>query len=141
MAAKVVPKANATSLSPTCFIAPPRSSPVSIPRNSEVTVGGALTPGARDSSVVRGNVVQLALGCDMNGIAGLVLAVRFDANGPVRDVHEDASYGNGIGTRVDDAGDLLAIPVHDERDVIPLSRTGSPVARPRAGQRVSFLNE
>ena len=70
-----------------------------------------------------------------------VLAVRFDANGPGRHIHETAPYGNGVRAGVDDACDFLAIPVHYQRDVIPLCRRGSPVTRPGARQWVSFLCE
>src|SRR2546428_766290 len=36
---------------------------------------------------------------------------------------------------------ILAVPVHDDREVIPLSRRGSPITGPRPRQRMPFLHE
>src|SRR5207237_216399 len=48
---------------------------------------------------------------------------------------------NRIRARVNRAGDVRAVPVHHDRDVIPLRGARTPVAGPGAGQRVTFLGE
>src|SRR5437867_80407 len=102
------------------------------PGDFEVTLGRTLKPCAGDSSVGGADVFELALGCNVNRLAGLVFPVRFDANGPVRHIHEDASDRNGVGPRVDRSGNVLAVPVHDESQMSPLRWGCAPVARPCA---------
>src|SRR5436309_180823 len=75
----------------------------------------------------------------MNRITGPVLCIRLDTNRPVRHIHEDAAYGNGIRARIDSPRDVLPIPVHHDRDVIPLGRGRPPVTGPCTRERVSLL--
>jgi hypothetical protein len=48
---------------------------------------------------------------------------------------------NRIGSRINRAGDVRAVPVHYDRHVIALCRAGAPIAGPGTRQRVTFLCE
>src|SRR5205823_13969359 len=58
-----------------------------------------------------------------------------------RHIDKNARNWYRIGAGIDCAGDIRSVPVHDDRDVIPLGSAWPPVASPRAGQRVTFLCE
>jgi hypothetical protein len=126
-------------------LAPVRGHPpgyeTSVSRDLEVAPGPTLTPRTPDRAVGRPDVLQSTLGGDVDRIAGRVPGIRLDSHGPARGIHGDARDRNGIGSRVDDARDILAIPVHHEREVMPLGRSRTPITRPRTRQRVSFLGE
>src|SRR2546425_4491225 len=112
-----------------------------VPRNSEITFCRSLPPGARDLAMVRTDIVQIALRADVSRTAGGILRICFYPNGPVRHIQENTRQRNGIRAWIDQAGDILAVPVHDDREVIPLGGGRSPVTRPRPRQRMAFLCE
>src|SRR5262245_29367906 len=60
---------------------------------------------------------------------------------PGRRVERRGLEGHCVRTRIDRAVDLLAVPRHDDGDVVPLLRRRPPVAIPRADQRIPFLCE
>src|SRR5207247_9984773 len=64
-----------------------------------------------------------------------------NANSPVRHIHDNTSQWNGIRSGIDRARNILAVPGHDDGEVIPLSRRGSPITGPRPRQRMPFLHE
>src|SRR5712691_1765371 len=89
--------------------------------------------------MIRPQVLQPALGSDVNWFAGLVLGIRLDADDPVGHIHKNAGDRDRIRAWVDQTRDVLAIPVHDECDLVPLGWRWTPVAGPGARQRVSLL--
>jgi len=95
--------------------------------------------GPFNCAVVGADVFQAAFRRYVNRFAGAIFGVRLDSDGPVGDVDEDAGDRNGVRAGVDDAGDVLAVPVHDDRDLGGLSRSGAPVAGPGSGEGVALL--
>ncbi len=91
--------------------------------------------------MIRAYVVQVAFGGDVNHFARRVFHVGFEADGPGGGVDEDALKGDGIGSGVDLAGDVLPVPIQHESDLIALGGGEAPIAGPSAGERMSLLGE
>src|SRR2546427_11702848 len=112
-----------------------------VPRNPEIAFCCSLPPGAGDLAMVGTDIVQFALGCDVSRAAGRILRIRLDPNCPVRHIQENTRERNGIRSGIDNARDILAIPIHNNGEVIPLSRCRSPITGPRPSQRMALLGE
>jgi hypothetical protein len=112
-----------------------------IPRDPEIAFRGTLAPCARDLPVIGTYIIQFAFRTDVNRTAGRILRIGFDANCPVCYIQKDTGERNGIRTRIDYACDILAIPIHDERHMVPLSAAGSPVTGPRTCQWMALLRQ
>jgi hypothetical protein len=79
----------------------------------EITFCRPLRPRACDFPVGGTEVLDFSFGGNVNGFAGLILRVRFNANGPVRHIQEHASNLHGIRTRVHRTCHILAVPAQD----------------------------
>ena len=112
-----------------------------IPGQPKVAFDRALCPGPREFAVSGTQVFNLPFRRNMNRTSGLVFALGFDADRPVRHIKKDASELYGIGAWINGAGDILSVPIHDQSQVIPLRRRWAPIAGPCAGQRVAFLRK
>src|SRR5262249_2384346 len=85
-------------------------------------------------------IFQLSFSLDMNGLARRVFRVRIKSNSPLRVVHENVLHGGRVRAWIEDACDLVSIPVQDQRDVVSLSRALPPVAVPGTGQGMTLLS-
>ena len=112
-----------------------------VPRNPKIAFRRSLAPRARNLAMVGTDVIQFTFGGNVSRTTGRILRVGLNANGPVRHIQENTSQRNGIRSGIDHARNILAVPVHDDREVIPLSRRGSPITGPRPRQRMPFLHE
>ena len=112
-----------------------------VPRNPKIAFRRSLAPRARNLAMVGTDVIQFTFGCNVSGTTRGILGVGFDSNGPFRHIQENTSQRNGIRSGIDHACDILAVPIHDDREVIPLGCRGSPIAGPRPRQRMTFLRQ
>src|SRR5262249_45096280 len=112
---------------------------VSVPRDLEIPFGGPLRPRAGDESVVGADVLHLAVDDVVHVRAALVLAVPLEMPRPRRGLERRDLQRTAVYARIDAAGDGFAVPIQLEDDMCAIGGAGSPVAAPRAFERMAEL--
>src|SRR5690606_34646525 len=98
-----------------------------------------VAPRADDRAVRQLEVLDAAFDPIANGGAGRVAGFRLDRDDPAVRVERGARDRDVVGARIDDAGDVLAVPVEHEQHVLAVHVVAGPGSEPGALQRVAFL--
>src|SRR5258706_8534530 len=77
----------------------------------------------------------------MHWIARRVFRIRLDVNRPLGGLERHDFHWNHVRAWIDDSRDVLPIPVHHNRHLIPVRWRRTPIARPGTDQRVTLLNK
>src|SRR5690606_32843069 len=96
-------------------------------------------PGADDRAIRQLEVLDLALDRVIDGRAGPILADRLDRDEPLRRIERRLRDLDVIRARIDDAGNVLAVPVENDEHVLAVHLVSGPGAEPRALDRMTFL--
>src|SRR5215468_3112152 len=110
-----------------------------VPRDLEIPFGRPLCPCAGDEAGVSAEVLDRAVDHVMLSRAVLVLAIPFEVDVPCLGIQRRDLQRHAVRTRIDDPGDGFAIPIQIENDVGAITGTASPIAAPRAFERVAEL--
>src|SRR3954471_13157806 len=93
----------------------------SVPYQLEITFRRTLCPGAGEFSMIGTDIVQFAFRGNVYRFARRILRVGFDANCPICHVEPDVRDLDGIVAGVKDSADGLAVPGHNECQMITLA--------------------
>src|SRR6266702_2450092 len=73
----------------------------------------ALTPRARNLAMIGADVLEPALGHNVDRTAGLIFRIGLDPDGPFRPIDEHAPEGNGVRPWIDHSSHVFSVPIHD----------------------------
>src|SRR2546425_11105398 len=107
----------------------------------EVALDVAVSPGTCECAFIGKDVIQFAVDDEAHGIAGRIFGIRFDVYGPFGRIERGHFHWDHIRAAIDDAVDVLAIPIHDDADLIPMRRRGTPVSGPGSHEWMTLLRE
>src|SRR5438552_14630770 len=107
----------------------------------EVALDVAVTPATCECAFIGEDVVQFAVDDEVNRIAGRIFGIRFDVHGPYDWIERCHFHWTHIRAGIDDAVNVLAIPIHDDGDLIPMCWRGTPVSGPGSHEWVTLLRE
>src|SRR6266487_1605077 len=109
--------------------------------NAEIALLPTLGPRTRQASRVGADVLELAVDHVTDGAAGGVLPVGFDVHRPGVGNELHLLHRDRLRTGIDGAREGLAVPVELEQDVRAVLFRRSPIAAPRAFERVTELRQ
>src|SRR5215831_17163886 len=112
-----------------------------VPRDLEIPFGRPLCPCAGDEAGVSAEVLDRAVDHVMLGRAVLVLAIPFEVDVPSLGIQRRNPQRHAVRAGIDGPGDGFAVPIQIENDVRAITGTVSPIAAPRAFERVAELCE
>ncbi len=104
-----------------------------VPGYLEIALLRSLNPRTGNGAIDRAQVLNLSI----DHVAD-AFGFRFQVNGPVIVIEFGFRERNGVGARVDGAGNRFAVPVHLDHDLIPVRFARAPVTQPHAFQRMSL---
>src|SRR6185436_20731139 len=94
----------------------------------------------RHGSIVGTDVVELPVGDELHHVAVRILRIRFQMKTPFGRIQSGGRDRYAVRARVDQTGNLLAIPAHDQSHLGAAGGIGPPVASPCSAHRKSLLS-
>src|SRR5206468_16119 len=105
----------------------------------EVAFYVVVAPGSDDRAVVQTQIFDVTIDNVVKGATGSILRLGFEMDKPAFGFKRGFLNRDRPWTGVQNAGDLLSIPVHNDCDLVPIVRVRPPVADPTTLQRMSLL--
>src|SRR5262245_10927132 len=96
--------------------------------NSEIALHVFVGPRSDNRTIVQSEIFNLAVDDVVNGLTRRVFSVGLEMNHPSLWFEGGILQGDSVWTGIELAGDLFAIPVHDDRNLISIRFIGAPIA-------------
>src|SRR5690606_37072805 len=122
------------------FLMMPVSRAGSLTADFERATAALVLPRADDRAVRKLEVLDAAFDLVVHRATLRVLVARLDLHDPAVRIQRRSRNLDVVGAGIDDAGDLFAVPVHDEQDELAVHVVRLPGPDPGALDRMPFLS-
>ena len=112
-----------------------------LPGDLEICLHVVVSPGSDNGPVIRPEIFDVPVDHIVNRFSGSVLRVCLEMDEPPLGLECRLLDGGRTWTRIDDATNILAVPVQHNRHLSAVVLTRTPIAEPRTFQWMTLLRQ